>query len=58
MINLGAGAMHLFRCVGVYVGDARPLLDRHVERRAGWVHTFAVLVLVLSQSGIGSVMWS
>lgn len=58
MINLGAGAMHLFRSVGVYVGDGRPLLDRHVERRAGCVHTFAVLVLVLSQSGIGSVMWS
>lgn len=58
MINLGADAMHLFRSVGVYVGDARPMLDRLFERKAGCVHTFAVLVLVLSQSAIGSVIRS
>lgn len=58
MVNLGAGAMHLFRSVGVYVGDARPMLDRLFERKVDCVHTVAVLVLVLSQSGIGSVIRS
>ncbi|MGC4096387.1 MAG: hypothetical protein QM706_04665 [Nitrospira sp.] len=58
MINLGAGTMHLFRSVGVYVGDARPMLGRLFERKAGIVHTFAVLVLVLNQTGLGSVICS
>lgn len=54
-INLCAGAMHLLRSAGMYFGDARPMLQRAFERRAGVVHAFALLVLVVSQCQGGSV---
>jgi hypothetical protein len=36
-INLFAGAMHFLRSVGVYIGDARLMLDRVFERKASFV---------------------
>jgi hypothetical protein len=46
-INLFAAIMHLLRSAGRYFGDARPILSRAFERKAGFVHVFALLVLVL-----------
>lgn len=43
-INLAAGTMHLLRSYGIYFGGARPVLSPAFERRAGFVHTFALLV--------------
>lgn len=52
-INLCAAAMHLCRSFGVYFGDARPILSRAFERKAGLIHAFALLVLFLSQRLVG-----
>jgi hypothetical protein len=54
-INVCAAAMHLLRSAGLYFGDARPVLGRAFERKAGLVHAFALLVLLLSQYQPGSV---
>ncbi|MGQ0557867.1 MAG: hypothetical protein ACT4PN_18200 [Nitrospiraceae bacterium] len=43
-INLAAGTMHLLRSYGVYFGGARPMLSQVFERKAGFVHTFALVV--------------
>jgi len=43
-INLAAGTMHLLRSYGIYFGGARPMLSPAFERKAGFVHTFALLV--------------
>src|SRR5262245_25368175 len=51
-INVCAGTMHLLRSLGVYVGDARPVLSRAFEGRAGLVHAFAVVVLVVGLRGV------
>ena len=53
VINLLAGGMHLFRSAGVYFGDARPMMNRASERKASFVHAFALLVLFISQRGVG-----
>ena len=55
VINLLAGAMHLLRSVGVYFGDARPMLDRALEGKASFVHALALLVLFINQPGVGPI---
>src|SRR5262245_51867817 len=50
-INIGAATMHFRRSVGVYVGDARPVLSRAFERNAGLVHAFALVLLFLGLRG-------
>jgi hypothetical protein len=45
-INVCAGTMHFLRSLGTYVGDARPVLSRASECRAGLVHAFALVVLL------------
>jgi hypothetical protein len=48
-INLCAGVMHLLRSAGVYFGDSQPMLSPAFERKAGFVHAFALLVLLVIQ---------
>src|SRR5262245_61327181 len=50
-INFCAAAMHLLRSAGRYFGDARPMLSRAFERKAGFVHVFALLVLLGQYQG-------
>jgi len=54
-INLAAGAMHLLRSAGIYFGDARPATSRGFERKAGFVHAFALLALFATLPGYGSL---
>ena len=54
-INGCAGAMHLLRSAGLYLGDARPMLSNTFERKAGFVHAFALVVLFVSQHVAGPV---
>ena len=54
-INLCAGAMHVLRSAGMYFGDARPMLNRTFERRASFVHAFALLVLFASRHQVAPV---
>ena len=51
-VNLCAGAMHFLRSAGIYFGDARPLLGSAFERRAGLVHAFALLIVLLGQGAV------
>lgn len=46
-INLSAGAMHLLRSVGIYLGDAEPLMSAAAERKAGFVHAAALFALMI-----------
>ena len=46
--NLSAGTMHLLRSAGIYFGDARPVMSRGFERKAGVVHAVALLVLFIT----------
>jgi len=52
-INLVAGAMHLLRSAGIYFGDARPVTSRGFERKAGFVHVFALLALFTTLPNFG-----
>jgi hypothetical protein len=45
--------MHLLRSAGVYFGGARPMLGCAFERKAGFVHGFALLALVFIQHEVG-----
>ena len=54
-INLSAGAMHLLRSVGIYLGDAEPLMSAATERKAGFVHAaglFALVIIVVLLPGV------
>jgi len=42
-INLSAGAMHLLRSIGIYLGDAKPVTSAAAERTAGCVHAMGLL---------------
>ena len=54
-INLAAGTMHLLRSYGVYFGGARPMLSQAFERKAGFVHVFALLMAWFVQYEAGLV---
>ena len=51
--NVSAGAMHLLRAGGLYLGDARPVMSRRFERKAGVGHALAVLALVITLPHLG-----
>jgi hypothetical protein len=51
--NLSAGMMHLLRSAGIYFGDARPVMSRGFERKAGIVHAAVVFTLVIILPSMG-----
>ena len=52
-INLAAATMHLLRSGGIYFGDARPMMSRRSERKAGMVHAFVSLALCFTLPLLG-----
>lgn len=54
-INVAAGAMHLARAFGIYLGDAKPILAAATERNQGLVHAVSVLLLSASFATGGGI---
>jgi len=46
-VNVSAAFLHFSRSLGVYIGDARPLLAAPLERNAGLVHVMSIASLML-----------